>query len=89
VSDPDHEQDAFIQLNEGVLDRSLVCMIDGKYFFYPSTAAPQFRRGPFPYMGMAIAAGMFWLGNSMALQYSNLQRDGRMGSRRKEFQSML
>jgi hypothetical protein len=36
-----------IQFSEGVLDRSIVCMIDGKYFFYPSTAAPQFRRGLF------------------------------------------
>jgi hypothetical protein len=74
-----------IQFSEGVLDRSIVCTMNGKCFFYPSTAAPQFRRGPFPCMGMAIAAGVFALGNSMALQYSNLQRDGRMGSRKKEF----
>jgi hypothetical protein len=78
-----------IQFSLGVLDRSIVCMIDGKYFFYPSTVAPQFRRGPFPCMGMAIAAGVFALVNSMALQYSNLQSDGRMGSRRKEFRWML
>jgi hypothetical protein len=41
---------------------------DGKCFFYPSTAAPQFRREPFPYMGMAIAAGLFVLWNSLALR---------------------
>jgi hypothetical protein len=87
--DADYCAAPFIQLNEGVLDRSIVCMIDGKCFFYPSTAAPEFCRGLFPCMGMVIAAGVFALGNSMALQYSNLQRNGRIGSRRKEFRWML
>jgi hypothetical protein len=72
-----------IQLSLGVLDRSLVCMTDGKCFFYPSTAAPQFRRGPFPYMGMAIAAGSFVLGNSMALRYANSRRDRKYGKPEK------
>jgi hypothetical protein len=77
--DADYCAAPFIQLNEGVLDRSIFCMIDGKCFFYPSTTAPQFRRGHFPCMGMAVTTGVFALGNSIALRYVNSRRDRKYG----------
>jgi predicted MFS family arabinose efflux permease len=52
-------------------------------FFYPSTEAPEFRKGHFLCMGMAVAAGVFALANSMALRYVNSQRDRKYGKPEK------
>ncbi|OAK96736.1 MFS general substrate transporter [Phaeosphaeriaceae sp. SRC1lsM3a] len=48
-------------------------------FFYPSSDGPQFRKGHYLSMGMAIATAVFALSNSMALRYVNRQKDKKYG----------
>lgn len=48
-------------------------------WIYPSTDAPQFRKGHFICMGLAIATAVLSLGNSLVLGFSNRQKDKRFG----------
>lgn len=48
-------------------------------FFYPTTDAPQFRKGHFVCMGLSIATAGFALGNHFLLQGINKRRDRRYG----------
>ncbi|KAL2858530.1 major facilitator superfamily domain-containing protein [Aspergillus pseudoustus] len=48
-------------------------------FFYPSTDAPQFRKGHFVCMGLSIATAAFALANHFILKAINHQRDRMYG----------
>lgn len=48
-------------------------------WLYPATDAPRFRRGHLVCMGLAVAAGVLSLANSLALGAINRDRDRRFG----------
>ena len=44
-------------------------------WFYPSTEAPQYRKGHYLCFGMSLATAVVSLGNSLALREINRRRD--------------
>ncbi|KAH8879519.1 MFS general substrate transporter, partial [Thozetella sp. PMI_491] len=48
-------------------------------FFYPTTDAPQFRKGHFVCMALAVATAILSIGNSWALRRINQDRDRKYG----------
>jgi MFS family permease len=48
-------------------------------WFYPTIDGPQFRKGHFICMGLAIVTTLLALANSLVLQRTNKSRDGRYG----------
>lgn len=52
-------------------------------WFYPSNEGPQFRKGHFICMGMAIATAVFAISNSTLLRMSNKRKDNLYGKPEK------